>query len=108
MEFELEGKSNREKLEIAEKLWKKVMEFIIERKRLPVFRILHDDGGTFSDVTFRPVAAGVYLDVFDYEFLIKLFVFDERTKDVSFDETDGTLFFTFVWEIPSEEVDIDG
>jgi len=98
--IEVRNKSFDERLQIAQQIWEKMLNYIVNYRKPPYFLILHWDHGSVSNVLFRPIAIGNLLNVLDYEFFIKLFVFDDRTIGIEFDEKEGRIIIDFEWDEP--------
>ena len=107
MKFETRNKSVEEKLQICQKMWEKAIQWMLKNKKLPYFHIAHWDRGSVGAVIFGPRVIDNFLDVGAYEFLIKLFVFDDRTFSIEFDEKEGRIIVDFEWDEPDLGEDME-
>jgi len=96
-------------LRICQEMWEKAINYLLKNKKIPYFQIAHWDHGSVGTHIFGPRPIDNFLDVGAFEFLIKLFVFDDRTFGIEFDEDEGRIIIDFEWDEPdiSEEVDSD-
>ena len=114
MRFNLEGKSFKERLFIARRIFEeKVVKDLLEG-RIPVYHILHfEDSGVdnhyMTPISLEPVdkKGNKMIWLQDFEFFLYMFLTDKRVKMVEYDEKRPAVIFDFYGNLEYPEFPIE-
>ena len=116
--FDLEGKSLKERLIIAHKIFEKKVVPDLLKGRIPTYHVLHfetySDGCTADNHYMTPLSmesingkGDRMIWVQDFEFFLKVFATDERVKMVGYDEDSPAVIFSLYSNLDIGEI-LDG